>query len=429
MQYQQAVTPLSVIMVIVSLVIMFFLMRYLFSKSVLYKIGVSTALVIILATFITGVQSKLGPIHNLWAFPIQIVMAVSAYLYISIVIKRPLVNIIDYIKETTRGNLNVNVGGEVFQKNDEIGDISRAMHELQQGLRYKAEFARKIGEGTFDDSFTKLSDDDELGEALLNMQSSLKAAREQDAMRKADDTRRNWITEGQAKFAEILRQNASDVSELSYKIISNMVTYMGINQGGIFILNDDDAGDKFLELTGCFAFDRRKFLQKRVDIGEGLVGTCFIEGETIYLRDIPQDYIKITSGLGDENPSELLIVPLRLNEEIFGVLELASFSNFEKHQIEFAEKIGEIIASSISGLRINNRTALLLEKSQQQAEEMRAQEEEMRQNMEELNATQEAMAEKERANVEKIKLLTRENAMIKQQLDEALLELNRLRDQ
>jgi transcriptional regulator with GAF, ATPase, and Fis domain len=113
---------------------------------------------------------------------------------------------------------------------------------------------------------------------------------------------------------------------------------------------------------------------------------------------LPENYIRITSGLGDENPRALLIMPLKLNEEIFGVIELAAFKRFEKHEIEFIERVSEIIASSISNLRTTTNIKVLLEKSQQQAEEMRAQEEEMRQNMEELTATQEAMSEKDREN-------------------------------
>lgn len=330
-------------------------------------------------------------------------------------ITKPIKGLMIRVKKLAKGQLPETYE---YNKENEVGQMVYSFNELVDGIKRTAVFASEIGKNNFDHEFTPLSEDDVLGNALLEMRQSLKKAAEEEQERKQEDKKRNWTTQGLAKFADILRQNTNDIEELSYNIVSNLVEYLNINQGGIFILNDEDKNEKFLELTACFAFDRRKFLDKKVKSGEGLVGTCLLEGQTIYLTDIPQNYIKITSGLGDENPSALLIVPLKVNDQILGVLELASFNKFEDYQIEFIEKIGESIASTISNVKINNNTAVLLEKSQQQAEEMRAQEEEMRQNMEELSATQEAMSEKDRENQLAISHLTEENEKLQNQIAE-----------
>jgi len=279
--------------------------------------------------------------------------------------------------------------------NDEVGEMSSALNKLLKGLKDTASFAQNIGRGELDVDFEKLSNKDVLGSALLDMRDSLKKARDEQKERQIEEDKRNWVTQGQAKFADILRQDNDDMEVLSFNVIKNLVKYVEANQGGLFILNDEDKNDPYLELVACYAYDRKKYVTRKIQPGEGLVGACYLEKKPVFLTQVPQDYIYITSGLGDENPDCILLVPVLLNEEVYGVIELAAFKEFEKHVVSFIEKVAENIASTISTVKINIRTAQLLEQSQQQAEEMRAQEEEMRQNMEEMHATQEEMQRKD----------------------------------
>jgi PAS domain S-box-containing protein len=311
------------------------------------------------------------------------------------IITRPVVSLRNILNMMGQGKLPDN---KISTGEDEIGEMGNALNFLIDGLKEKAEFSAEIGKGNFESEFKPLSEEDILGLSLIDMRESLKKAKLEEDKRKIEDSKRNWSTQGVAQFAELLRQNNDNMQELSFNIIKNLVKYLEANQGGVFILNDDHNEEKFVELSACYAYERRKFLQKKIVIGEGLVGTCLQEGETIFLTEVPDSYVSITSGLGDSNPRCILIVPLKLNDEIFGIIEIASFKVLEPYQIEFVEKVGESIASTISSVKINIRTTELLHQSQEQSEEMRAQEEEMRQNMEEMHATQEEMERKEIEN-------------------------------
>jgi PAS domain S-box-containing protein len=269
--------------------------------------------------------------------------------------------------------------------NDEIGEMAKAMDNLVNGLKATTLFAENIGKGIYSSSFTPLSEHDVLGNALLNMRDNLARVAE-------EDKKRNWITEGLARFGEILRSNTNDLNKLADDIISNLVKYLKANQGAIYILDDEVEGEEAtISMKACYAWDKKKYLNQKIHKGEGLAGQAWQEGETIFLTEVPQNYIRITSGLGDANPTCILIVPLKFNDQIYGVVEIASFNVLQDYEIQFVEKIAESIASTISTVKVNARTQRLLEESQEMTEQMRAQEEEMRQNMEELQATQEEM--------------------------------------
>lgn len=281
-----------------------------------------------------------------------------------------------------RGEL-VEEKGKKFN-NDEIGEMAIATDNLVSGLKETSLFAENIGKGNYNSGFKPLGEQDVLGNALLDMRDNLSKVAE-------DDRKRNWSTEGMARFGEILRTNNSDLEKLADEIIGSLVKYLGANQGAIYIIDDNGTEEPTMSMKACYAWDKKKFIDQKIHKGEGLAGQAWQEGDIVYLTEVPQNYIKITSGLGDANPNSVIIVPLKVNDQVFGVVEIASFSDFQDHEKEFVQKVAESIASTISSVKINARTQRLLEESQEMTEQMRAQEEEMRQNMEELQATQEEM--------------------------------------
>ena len=207
---------------------------------------------------------------------------------------------------------------------------------------------------------------------------------------------RNWLAEGIAETGKILRE-ARSRQEAYDLALAFLVRHIGANQGCLY-LQEETAGIAYLEAQATYAYGKKKHINQRIEKGQGLVGQAFHEHEAILLNKVPEDYVKITSGLGQATPSAVAIHPLIHGEKIEGVLELATFDTFEPHKIAFLEKAGEVLAANISNIRLNNITQKLLKESQEQTEIMKSQEEEMRQNLEELQATQEEMARQSKSN-------------------------------
>ncbi len=292
----------------------------------------------------------------------------------------------------------------------EIEELRLQLKAQESLLEEASVFISEVEKGNLQAGFSDQLINSRLGNSLLSMQRRLTniATEEQE---------RSWINTGLAKFSDILRNKEGlSLKELSDLILMHLARYINANQGAIFVLNDDMKEEHFLEMIACYAYNRKKYLDKRIELGEGLAGQCALEKESIYLTEIPQDYLNITSGLGEACPQNIFIAPLLINEKIFGVLELASFERIQPYKIDFINRLSENIASSIKNVKDNEKTIALLNASQQQSEELRAQEEELRQNLEEMQTTQEEMARKneeiKKAAIESEGILNGINAMM-----------------
>lgn len=319
-----------------------------------------------------------------------IVIVVSVITARSIVV--PVYKLKEFLLTMTKGILPKE---KLVTNNDEIGDMGDALNGFIESLRRTSEFAVEIGNGNYNSDYEALGEEDTLGNALLEMRKNLRSSDEANKKRQHEDEIRNWTTKGLADFGDILRHNSENMDVLSSNVMRHLVDYLGVNQGAIYILNEQDDNNKFFEMKSAVAYNREKYLKVNFGLTEGLVGRCAFEKLPVYLKEIPEEYIRLTSGLGGAEPNYLLLVPLVINEKVMGVIELASFNEIPQYQIDFLQTLGENIASTISSVRITEQTNKLLSESKMRGEELTSQEEELRQNMEELQATQEESVRRE----------------------------------
>ncbi|MFZ5999513.1 MAG: GAF domain-containing protein, partial [Bacteroidota bacterium] len=200
------------------------------------------------------------------------------------------------------------------------------------------------------------------------------------------ENEQNWVTQGIAAVAEI-KNKTTDITEYASQVMTTVVKMLRANQGSFFVVKKEGT-DEYFEFAATYAYGKKKHLQQRINLGEGLIGQAYYERDTIYMTEVPRDYVKITSGLGEALPRCICVVPLLSEGQIYGAIEVASFQKLESYQIQYLTKLAEGVAYNLHAIEVAARTEQLLTESQQMANEVKSQEEELRQNMEELTTTQ-----------------------------------------
>ncbi len=191
----------------------------------------------------------------------------------------------------------------------------------------------------------------------------------------------DWLKSNLAKFNQML-QGQKDLNTLSQLVLSELGSVVSAQQGAFYML-EQNAEDAILRLIGSYGIKDKKAMQYCL-IGEGLVGQCAADKEKILLTNVPQEYITINSGLGEANAISVVVLPILFEDQVKGVLELASFENFKQEHLYFLEQLTESIGIVLNNIASNNRTELLLEQSQTLAAELKVQQEELSRTNEEL---------------------------------------------
>jgi hypothetical protein len=270
---------------------------------------------------------------------------------------------------------------------DEFNDVYEKINNLNTKTNDITHFISQLVNEDYNVKFNNYNENDLIQSPLVKLRDKLKENIEINEKRLEEEKLRQWFADGHAKFNDILRDSSSSINLLAETSLKNIVKFFNAAQGGFFILKEDGK-QPYLELTSAFAYDRVKALNKRINLGESLVGMSALEKNTIWLNNIPDDYMEIESGLGEAPPSNLLIVPLKTEDYLLGVIEIASFNEFNKNEIDFLESIARNIATTLETTKITDKTSVLLEESQKKSIELAERDSEMSEKIQQLRDAQ-----------------------------------------
>jgi len=254
------------------------------------------------------------------------------------------------------------------ERKDEFGQLFEGFSELYKKYDAYTEFAKQLSEGNYK-VVPEFGKNEVLGAALLDIKESLRISDKEKRYSFKEVEKNNWYQSGVTAFTLLLQQDFKSTKEMAYPAVKKIAEHVGVEQAGIFTLKEKD-GKKYLLLEAAYAYDKKKQLDTEVEIGESLAGKCAKEQKMIKIDDLPEGYTYISSGLGEDTPETLILLPLMYEKKLFGVLEIASLKRVPDYRINFLKIIGERIAAEISNINTKYLTAKLTEAYKKQSEEL-----------------------------------------------------------
>src|SRR5690606_27515543 len=186
-------------------------------------------------------------------------------------------------------------GDDVEEEDVDAGEI---IENSTRNLKEASVFINQITQGNYDVEWQGLDErnmeanGDSLAGYLTKMRDEMRRVKQEDA-------ERLWTTEGLTQFSEVVRNHQHALGALSDAVVSYLARYLKVQQAAFYLVQEEEDSDPYLKLTSCYAFDKKKFVEQRVEPRSGVLGQCYLEGTTTFLTQVPNGYTKITSGLGE----------------------------------------------------------------------------------------------------------------------------------
>jgi HAMP domain-containing protein/signal transduction histidine kinase/CheY-like chemotaxis protein len=245
---------------------------------------------------------------------------------------------------------------------------------------------------------------DNINEMIGNLKETTEKNQEQD-----------WLKTNLARFTRML-QGQRDPMTVSKMILSELAPLVNAEHAVFYGMVPPNGRDAHLAFQAGYAYKPRKDVPLEFRLGEGLVGQCALERRRIVVNDVPSDYVRINSGLGEAKPLNIIILPVLFEGDIRAVIELASFQRFSSTHQDFLDQLTESIGIVLNMIEANSRTEELLKQSQSLANELQSQQDQLQRTNLELGekarqlAQQNTEIDRRREEVEMAKDLVEEKA-------------------
>jgi len=245
---------------------------------------------------------------------------------------------------------------------------------------------------------------DNINEMIRNLRDTTEKTNEQD-----------WLKTNLTRFTRML-QGQRDPMTVSKMVLSELAPLVHAEHGVFYGMVGANGRAAHLALQAGYAYKQRRNIPMEFALGEGIVGQCALEKKRIVVTDVPKDYIKINSALGESTPANIVVLPVLFEGEVRAVIELASFQPFSPTHIDFLDQLAESIGIVLNTIEANSRTEDLLKQSQSLATELQSQQDQLQTTNDELAenarqlAEQNAEIEQRRLEVESAKVLVEEKA-------------------
>lgn len=296
---------------------------------------------------------------------------------ISMSITKPLGRLIELVQKMAVGDNESHI--EIINS-DEIGRLSLSLNEMQDNLQQVVSHAGKIAEGDYSGYIAPRSEKDRLAISLNSMTQSLNQLKE-------SNDYQDWMKSGQNLLSSEMRGDLG-IRELATTVITALSQYVEAQVGVLYLYNSDR---KELRLTGSYAYSMRKGLNSRYQLGEGIAGQAALEKKLISVINAPEDYMRISSGLGDSRPANIVAFPMLFNSELKGIIELGAFRVWDSREIDFFNSVSEMIGVSFNSSETRNSLNEMVEHQQEQAKELKATNEELEEKTERLVQSEERL--------------------------------------